>query len=94
MNNRLYFALSICSIILLSLLVIVGTIQLIENTKDYGFSYEVITITSGVETRVTMSLWINVAFLVFLSVVIYLLAIPLTSYYQNMKKEKEENDAE
>lgn len=71
------------------MMVVMGTIQAIENTKEYGLVYDVITITGGVETVTTMSLWINLGFMVFLSVIIFLLSVPLTYYYKNMKKEKE-----
>jgi len=74
-------------------MVIMGSIQVIQDARKYGPSYEMITIIDGVEKVTTMSLWVNVAFLVFLSVIIYLLSIPMVYYYQDMKKE-ESNDNE
>ena len=92
MNNRLYFVLSSGTIILLSLMVIMGTIQVIENTRKYGYSYDVITIIEGKETRTTMTVWVNVAFLVFLSMIVYLLSVPLTYYYKNIKKKEDDGN--
>jgi len=73
-------------------MVIMGTIQVIENTKKYGTSYEVVTITNGDETRTTMTVWVNVAFLVFLSLIIYLLTLPLVDLELILKRLQKESD--
>lgn len=94
MNTKLYLILSGCMIVLLFLMVIMGSIQLIENTREFGYVYEVITITNGVEVVTTMTVWTNLAFMVFLSLIIYLLALPIPMMLQIEKARKEREKEE
>ena len=88
MRGRFYMVLSTCTIIILSLSVVIGLVQVRDNLRNYGMTYEVITITNGDETRTTMSIWTNVVFLLFLCVVIYLLVLPLIEQFEESRKEE------
>jgi len=73
-------------------MVVMGTVQVVLNTRKYGLTYTVITITNGDESRTNMTIWVNVTFLVFLSLIIYLLTIALSETLLKMKKMEVENE--
>ena len=88
MRTKLYIAAYTTTIIFLTLIIIIGFIQVRSNSLKYGFRYEIITITNGDEPRTNVSLSMNMGFLIFLSMIIYLLAIPLIDHVKDYREEK------
>ena len=91
MRTKIYIALYTTAIIFLTLIITIGLIQIRSNTLKYGSNYEVTTITNGDESRSQVSLSMNAGFLIFLSMIIYLLAIPLIDHVKDYRIEKKVN---
>jgi len=80
-------------IMLLFMIVLVGGIQLHMNTRRYGWSYEVVTVTNCDTVSTQMNGGVNLGFLIFLSFTIYLLTLPLMCHIQeNKRKGVDEGD--
>lgn len=88
MKSRIMNLLNISTIVLLLMLVGMSVVQVVQDTRRYGFSYEVITIIDGDWRFTQMNVGITIGFIGFLSLILFLLSYPYMVNIKEIKKEE------